>query len=388
VIKKYEALVIGGGPSGLGAAIELSRYGIKTLLVDEQEILGGQLVKQTHKFFGSREHYAGVRGIDIPQKLMDEVIKEIDIYKNSTVIGIFQPHRKVVIYKEQKTLEEHYIPYIVIATGASENMILFENNDLPGVFGAGAVQTLMNQFGVIPGDRILMVGAGNIGLIVSYQLMQAGSKVLMVIEAGPKIGGYHVHSSKIARMGVPIKTCTTIVKAIGKERVEGAVIQKVDKNWNPVPGTEEEISVDTICLSVGLSSSYRLALHAGCKTVFIREMGKKFPRNGQVRIIFISHICHKNCKAGTFCNTDATTITEIIIYLRQVNYILTNFYCPFCTSSFTWIAWYFLYTLYNRERSFFNSFFRWKNIIGDIFKFEITSFSYFIIHNLRTTSFA
>jgi len=277
VIKKYEALVIGGGPSGLGAAIELSRYGIKTLLVDEQEILGGQLVKQTHKFFGSREHYAGVRGIDIPQKLMDEVIKEIDIYKNSTVIGIFQPHRKVVIYKEQKTLEEHYIPYIVIATGASENMILFENNDLPGVFGAGAVQTLMNQFGVIPGDRILMVGAGNIGLIVSYQLMQAGSKVLMVIEAGPKIGGYHVHSSKIARMGVPIKTCTTIVKAIGKERVEGAVIQKVDKNWNPVPGTEEEISVDTICLSVGLSSSYRLALHAGCKTVFIREMGGEVP---------------------------------------------------------------------------------------------------------------
>ena len=277
MIKKYEALVIGGGPSGLGAAIELSRYGIKTLLVDEQNILGGQLVKQTHKFFGSREHYAGVRGIDIPLKLMDELISEIDIYNNSTVIGIYQPDRKVIIYKDQKILEEHYIPNIVIATGASENMILFENNDLPGVFGAGAVQTLMNQYGVVPGERILMVGAGNIGLIVSYQMIQAGIDVIMVIEAAPKIGGYHVHSSKIARMGVPIRTCTTIIKAVGKERVEGAIIAKVDKNWNIISGTEEEISVDTICLSVGLSPSYRLALHAGCKTVAIREMGGQIP---------------------------------------------------------------------------------------------------------------
>jgi len=277
MIRKYEALVIGGGPAGLGAAIELSRHGVKTLIVDEQEKLGGQLVKQTHKFFGSREHYAGVRGIHITDKLMEEMKNEyIDIYTSSSVIAIY-PGKNVVIYKNQNVLEEHYIPFIVIATGASENMILFENNDLPGVFGAGAVQTLMNQYGIFPGNRILMVGAGNIGLIVSYQLLQAGCNVSMVIEAGPKIGGYHVHASKIVRMGIPIRTGTTIVKAMGKDKVEGAVISKIDKNWKPVSGTEEELDVDTICLAVGLSPSYRLALQADCKTEFIKEFGGEVP---------------------------------------------------------------------------------------------------------------
>ena len=277
MIKKYEALVIGGGPAGLGAAAELAGYGVKTLLVDEGERPGGQLVKQTHKFFGSREHHAGIRGINIPEKFMEEIKDKIDIYKLSTVIGIYGADKRVIIYKNQKSLEEHYIPYIVIATGASENMVLLENNDLPGVFGAGAVQTLMNQYGVLPGKKVLMVGAGNIGLIVSYQLLQAGCDVAMVIEAGPKIGGYLVHSSKIIRMAIPVRTSTTIIKALGKDRVEGAVISKLDEKWQPIYGTEEEISVDTICLSVGLTPSYRLALHSGCKTVNIPELGGEVP---------------------------------------------------------------------------------------------------------------
>ena len=299
--KKYEALVIGGGPAGLGAAAELSRYGVKTLLVDEQYKPGGQLVKQTHKFFGSREHYAGTRGIDIPEKFMEEMKNSVDFYKGSTAIGIYPPHNEVLIYKNQKTLEKHHIPFIVIATGASENMILFENNDLPGVFGAGAVQTLMNVDGVLPGNNILMVGAGNIGLIVSYQLLQAGSHVSMVIEGAPKIGGYQVHAGKIVRMGIPIRTSTTIVKALGKDRVEGAVISKLDKNWNPVKGSEEEISADTICLSVGLSPSYRLALHAGCKTVFIKELGGEVPLIDRY---------HETSVPGIFIAGDAAGVEE------------------------------------------------------------------------------
>jgi len=301
VIKKYEAIVIGGGPAGLGAAAELSRYGVKTLLVDEQNKPGGQLVKQTHKFFGSREHYAGIRGIHIPQKFMEEIKNNVDIYTGSTVIGIYPPHKKLIIYKEQKSLEEHFIPFIVIATGASENMVLLENNDLPGVFGAGAVQTLMNVDGVLPGKRVLMVGAGNIGLIVSYQLLQAGCDVAMVIEAAPRIGGYQVHAGKIFRMGIPVRTSTTIIKALGKERVEGAVIAAVDHNWKPVPGTEERVDADTICLSVGLSPSYRLALHAGCKTVFIKELGGEVPLVDKY---------HETTVPGVFVAGDAAGVEE------------------------------------------------------------------------------
>ena len=96
-------------------------------------------------------------------------------------------------------------------------MILFPGNDLPGVYGAGAVQTLMNMYGVRPGKSVLMIGSGNIGLIVSYQLMQAGVKVKALVEALPHIGGYAVHASKIRRLGIPIlKTCA--LKGIRQRR--------------------------------------------------------------------------------------------------------------------------------------------------------------------------
>ena len=94
-------------------------------------------------------------------------------------------------------------------------MLAFVNNDLPGVYGAGAVQTLMNLYGVVPGNNILMVGAGNIGLIVSYQLLQAGIKVEAIVEALPKIGGYLVHAAKIRRLGVPIYTSHSLKEVYG-----------------------------------------------------------------------------------------------------------------------------------------------------------------------------
>ena len=92
---------------------------------------------------------------------------------------------------------------LLLRGGASEKFLAFENNDLPGIYGAGAVQTLMNLYGVLPGQEIMMVGSGNIGLIVSYQLLQAGVKVKAIIEAAPTIGGYKVHASKIRRLGNP-----------------------------------------------------------------------------------------------------------------------------------------------------------------------------------------
>lgn len=274
----YDVLVVGGGPAGLCACAELSKCGIRTLLVDEGPTPGGQLVKQTHKFFGSREHYAGVRGIEIPSKLFEEIDEKlVTVYSSSTVVGIYPPENRVLIYRDQKKVEEHCFRFIVIATGASENLILFENNDLPGIYGAGAVQTLMNQYGIVPGRNMLMVGAGNIGLIVSYQLYQAGCRVRKLIEAAPTIGGYLVHASKIIRLGIPVQTSTTITRAIGTDKVEGAVIVRLDENWNQIAGSEEEIEVDTICLSVGLSPSYRLAIHAGCETVNIPELGGRIP---------------------------------------------------------------------------------------------------------------
>jgi sarcosine oxidase subunit alpha len=122
-----------------------------------------------------------------------------------------------------------------------------------------------------------MVGAGNIGLIVSYQLKQAGVETVAVIEALPRIGGYLVHASKIQRAGIPVRTCYTILEAYGDGKVEGAKIAKIDANWQPIPGTEEDIKCDTICLAVGLSPLTELCWQAGCEMAFIRELSGHVP---------------------------------------------------------------------------------------------------------------
>jgi len=141
------------------------------------------------------------------------------------------------------------------------------------VYGAGAVQTLMNVYGVKPGARVLMVGSGNIGLIVSYQLIQAGIEVAAVVEALPRIGGYHVHAAKLARLGVPILTSHTVLSALGTEQVEGAVICKVGKDFKPVARTDRKLDVDTICLAVGLTPLSELLWQSGCRMAYVPELG-------------------------------------------------------------------------------------------------------------------
>ena len=154
-----------------------------------------------------------------------------------------------------------------------ERMIPFENNDMPGVYGAGAIQTLMNTYGVKPGDRVLIVGAGNVGLILAYQLYQAGVKVEAIVEAMPKIGGYFVHAAKVRRLGIPILTRHTILRAEGNEKVERAIVAQLDEKWNVIPGTEKVFDVDVIALAVGLRPSIELLHQVGCQIKYVPELG-------------------------------------------------------------------------------------------------------------------
>jgi len=281
-LKKLDLLIVGGGPAGLSAAITAYEAKVKDiLLVDENFILGGQLRKQTHTFFGSKEHFAGTRGINIAKILTDKLLEsDVEVMLNSSVVGIFLENGKkiVAIVDESKNKYMRVIAKnIIVATGASENMLAFENNDLPGVMGAGAVQTLMNLYGVKPGNNALMVGSGNVGLIVSYQLIQAGVNVKAVVEALPKISGYEVHANKLRRLSIPILTGHTILKAIGNEHVEGALISQIDENFNSIDGTEKKIDVDLICLAVGLTPMTELLSQAGCKMKFVPELGGFVP---------------------------------------------------------------------------------------------------------------
>jgi len=276
-----DLVIVGGGPAGLSAAITAAKLGVDVLLVDENPKIGGQLIKQTHKFFGAKSNYAGVRGFEIANILLRELEEEkIKSLSSTSVLGIFEEGRKhkLVAVQDNRKFIEISSNAIIVATGASENYLLFPNNDLPGVYGAGGVQTLMNVYGIKPGNDALMIGAGNVGLIVSYQLLQAGVNVKGVVEVMPKIGGYLVHASKLRRMGIPILTRHTIKEAIGKEHVEGAIIAEVDERGQFKEGSEKYIDVDLICLAVGLTPSSELLFQAGCKYAYIPELG------GQVAI--------------------------------------------------------------------------------------------------------
>ncbi len=278
-----DILTIGAGPAGLCAAIEAAQNGAQVLIVDENQKAGGQLIKQTHKFFGSKQEKAGTRGIDIAKELENELYSlesqgKINIMLDSTVIGYYESKKNhlfgIVRRKDYKSqFLEINCKAAIIAVGAMENMILFPNNDLPGVYGAGAVQTLMNVYGVKPGKNVLMVGAGNVGLIVAYQLLQAGINVDSVVEAAPRIGGYHVHAAKLRRCGVPIYTSHSIKEVLGKDKVEGAVIVKLDKDWQPIAGSETIVDCDTVCLAVGLTPSTRILSQIGVEMEIIPEAG-------------------------------------------------------------------------------------------------------------------
>lgn len=270
---RTEILVIGAGPAGLMAAIHAAESGAKVLLVERAERLGGQLIKQTHKFFGSKAEYAGERGIDIAGNLIDwcKKLSNIMIWTKAAVLGLY-PDGVVTISHEGKfTIVKP--KKIIVATGAAEKTMAFPNNDLPGVYGAGAAQTLMNVHSVLPGKRMLMVGAGNIGVIVAYQLMQAGVNVVGVVEAAAQVGGYRVHAAKLQRNGVPIYTSHSIKCAHGTEVLEGVTICKLDESWQPIGGSDQYIAIDGLCLSVGLTPLTELLWQAGCKMQFVNELG-------------------------------------------------------------------------------------------------------------------
>ncbi|UCC75554.1 MAG: FAD-dependent oxidoreductase [Anaerolineales bacterium] len=271
-----ELAIVGAGPAGLSAAIESAKAGVQVLLIDENPRPGGQLFKQIHKFFGSKDHRAGVRGIDIGEQLLAEVEQSgAKAMLDAVAWGIFADHTLGVIQNHKSIYVK--AQEVLLATGASENALAFPGWTLAGVMGAGAIQTLVNVHRVLPGRRILMVGSGNVGLIVTYQLLQAGAEVVAVLEGMPGIGGYGVHASKLRRNGVPILTSTTIKEARGTDRVEQAVTIALDRDWHEIPGTEREYDVDVICLALGLTPLSELAWLAGCKFDYIAQLGGHIP---------------------------------------------------------------------------------------------------------------
>lgn len=271
-----DVAVVGGGPAGMCAALQAARAGAHTILIDENSRPGGQLFKQIHKFFGSRDHKAGTRGFAIGTELLEQVTEAgVEVWLDSLVYGIQKDKTLGVIQNGKNIIVQ--AKKVILAAGAKENYLAFPGSTLPGVMGAGAAQTMINVNRVLPGERILMLGAGNVGLIVSYQLMQAGAEVAALVEGAPRIGGYAVHAGKLRRAGVPFYLGHTIKSIEGNGKVEKVTIVEVDPKWQPVAGSEKTFEVDTVCLAAGLNPMTELAWMAGCEFTFIPAFGGHVP---------------------------------------------------------------------------------------------------------------
>ncbi len=251
---RVPVLIIGGGPAGLSAAIELGRRGIETLLIDDKHRLGGKLVLQTHRFFGSIEAvYAGTRGIDIATRLESEVrsFPGVRVWLQTPALAVYSDKKVGVLVEGRRyVLVEPEI--LLVTAGAREKNLAFPGNTLPGVYGAGAFQTLVNRDLVKPTERLFIVGGGNVGLIAGYHALQAGIAVVGLVEVLAECGGYKVHRDKLARLGVPISTSHTVLSANGTDAVESVTIARVDEKFRPVGGTERSFECDTLLIAVGL----------------------------------------------------------------------------------------------------------------------------------------
>ncbi len=251
---QVDVLIIGGGPAGISAGIELGNAGVKVLIIDDKQELGGKLSLQTHNFFGSvADCYAGARGVEIGHILSGDLCKlpTIDILLNSTVVGVFSDGKFGVAGSGTYKLVE--AKKVLFSTGAREKSLAFPGADLAGVYGAGAFQTLVNRDLVKCAQRLFIIGGGNVGLIGAYHALQAGIDVVGLVEALPRCGGYKVHEDKIRRLGVPVMTSHTVLRIEGEENVERVVIAAIDDKFIPIAGTERTFEVDTVLMAVGLS---------------------------------------------------------------------------------------------------------------------------------------
>ncbi|MFH1466544.1 MAG: FAD-dependent oxidoreductase [Pseudomonadota bacterium] len=253
-LHRVQVLIVGAGPAGLSASVELASRGVRVLVVDDKDRPGGKLVLQTHKFFGSIEDTrAGTRGIDLATGLAGQLAAQpsAELWLEATAVGVFADKRVGVVKQGTYHLVEPQV--MLLTTGAREKQLPFPGHTLPGVYGAGAFQTLLNRDLVLPCRRLFILGGGNVGLIAAYHAMQAGIEVVGLVEALPEVGGYRVHADKIRRLGVPVHLRHTVVAAHGREHLEAVTVGQVDERFQLIPGTERRYEVDTLLVAVGLA---------------------------------------------------------------------------------------------------------------------------------------
>ena len=256
-MKSYEIVIIGGGPAGLAAAISAKRAGVNDILIVERDRrLGGILNQCIHNGFGLHTFKEELTGPEYAQRFIDEVVDLGIEYKLNTMVVDIEGDKVLTIMNSTDGLVRLKAKAIVLAMGCRERprgALNIPGCRPAGIYSAGTAQRFVNIEGFMPGREIVILGSGDIGLIMARRLTLEGAKVKVVAEIMPYSGGLKRNIVQcLDDYGIPLKLSHTVVNIKGQERVEGVTIAQVDENMKPVPGTEEEYICDTLLLSVGL----------------------------------------------------------------------------------------------------------------------------------------
>ena len=265
---QVDLAVIGGGPAGLAAAAEAKRQGIQRVVLIERDLeLGGILQQCVHDGFGLHRFQRRMSGGQYAEAFIRDVqALDIQVQDNTMVLEI-TPDKKIYAVNEKEGMLLYECGAIILAMGCRErtrNQVFIYGSRTSGILTAGAVQRYINMEGYLPGKKAVILGSGDIGLIMARRMTLEGMEVEGVYEVMPSPGGLTRNIVQcLEDYNIPLHRSTTVVKTHGRERLTGVTVAKVDENRRPIPGTERYIDCDLLVLAVGLIPENELSRGAG-----------------------------------------------------------------------------------------------------------------------------